>query len=121
MASKTFAVAEKDRYLLKFLRVSLSLDSCYYSSPVYIRVHAIVGMLAAFLSTYKLISTYNSLLLPSVMGFMLCSCSVVSLQLILFYRSALTHQEEESAVLHAWVHTLNLWGSLLVLYSYIAL
>ena len=33
----------------------------------------------------------------------------------------LTHQEEESAVLHAWVHTLNLWGSLLVLYSYIAL
>ena len=24
MASKTFAVAEKDRYLLKFLRVSLS-------------------------------------------------------------------------------------------------
>ena len=26
MASKTFAVAEKDRYLLKFLRVSLSLS-----------------------------------------------------------------------------------------------
>ena len=121
MASKTFAVAEKDRYLLKFLRVSLSLDSYYYSSPVYNRVHAMVGMLAAFLSTYKLISTYNSLLLPSVLGFMLCSCSVVSLQLILFYRSELTHQEEESAVLHAWVHTLNLWGSLLVLYSYIAL
>ena len=91
MASKTFAVAEKDRYLLKFLRVSLSLDSYYYSSPVYNRVHAMVGMLAAFLSTYKLISTYNSLLLPSVLGFMLCSCSVVSLQLILFYRSALTH------------------------------
>ena len=41
MASKTFAVAEKDRYLLKFLRVSLLLDSYYYSSPVYIRVHAI--------------------------------------------------------------------------------
>jgi len=121
MASKTFAVAEKDRYLLKFLRVSLSLDSYYYSSPVYIRVHAIVGMLAGCFSKYKLISTYNSLLLPSVLGFMLCSCSVVSLQLILFYRSALTHQEEESAVLHAWVHTLNLWGSLLVLYSYIAL
>ena len=38
MASKTFAVAEKDRYLLKFLRVSLSLDS-YYSSPVYIRAY----------------------------------------------------------------------------------
>ena len=76
---------------------------------------------AGCFSKYKLISTYNSLLLPSVLGFMLCSCSVVSLQLILFYRSALTHQEEESAVLHAWVHTLNLWGSLLVLYSYIAL
>ena len=42
MASKTFAVAEKDRYLLKFLRVSLSRSiPGYYSSPVYIRVHAI--------------------------------------------------------------------------------
>ena len=121
MASKTFAVAEKDRYLLKFLRVSLARFLLLLFSRLHSRTCAIVGMLAAFLSTSSEVRTYNSLLLPSVLGFMLCSCSVVSLQLILFYRSALTHQEEESAVLHAWVHTLNLWGSLLVLYSYIAL
>ena len=117
MASKTFAVAEKDRYLLKFLRVSLARFLLLFS-----RLHSrTCNRDAGCFSKYKLISTYNSLLLPSVLGFMLCSCSVVSLQLILFYRSALTHQEEESAVLHAWVHTLNLWGSLLVSYSYIAL
>lgn len=119
MASKTFAVAEKDRYLLKFLRVSLARFLLLLFSRLHSRTCN--SRDAGCFSKYKLISTYNSLLLPSVLGFMLCSCSVVSLQLILFYRSALTHQEEESAVLHAWVHTLNLWGSLLVSYSYIAL
>ena len=76
-----------------------------------------------FLSTYKLISTYN-IVCFCLLFWGLCYV-VVLLSLYNSYFSIdphlLTHQEEESAVLHAWVHTLNLWGSLLVLYSYIAL
>ena len=77
---------------------------------------------AGCFSKYKLIST--SIYCFCLLFWGLCYV-VVLLSLYNSYFSIdphlLTHQEEESAVLHAWVHTLNLWGSLLVLYSYIAL
>ena len=119
MASKTFAVAEKDRYLLKFLRVSLARFLLLFS-----RLHSRTcnSRDAACFSEDKLIST--SIYCFCLLFWGLCYV-VVLLSLYNSYFSIdphlLTHQEEESAVLHAWVHTLNLWGSLLVLYSYIAL
>ena len=107
MASKTFAVAEKDRYLLKFLRLqrrlaSLPVAALYVLYPQ-LEIAGIADKDARDAATF--LCYFCSSLLACACGVVYVSCSVCSRTSFLSIRTySLTKKRKVQCSMHGCIH-----------------